>query len=291
MLSTKKYYSLVLFCSSFLLLAVGPCQDEGTRYSFNEVSSSAFTATDEADYDALLQRYMDANNYVRYAQWRGDGSDRARLSSILDSISKADDSAMKPDERKAFYINAYNAMTIDLILSRYDETLGGGGSSYPSQRSIRNIAGLDSRVWDHFKWKVAGKNRSLNDIEHRILRPLGDARIHFAIVCASKGCPPLHGHAFSQSSVNTVLDELADAFVNSGRSTAFDIEKKTIDTSQILNWFESDFRHSFGSLHGMFAHYVRVIPTGDVSQYQIGFKDYDWTLNESVPGSGTERDF
>ena len=291
---TKSYTLTVglLIFSFFALTAVGPCQqDQGTRYSYEGISANAFDAAKEIEYDSLLQKYVDNDNLIKYQKWTENTSDLQGLKNVLTAMGNADDSSMSLDAKKSFYINAYNALTIDLILSHYNETMGGGGSPYPGVRSIRNISNLDSKVWDHFKWRVAGKQRSLNDIEHRILRPMGDARIHFAIVCASVGCPPIYKHAFSENTLNQVLDELANSFVNSGRSTTFDKVNRIISTSHILNWFGQDFVASFGSLKSFFARYVTVIPSQEVESYSIKFHDYDWSLNESPPtGSGTEND-
>lgn len=290
-----KSYTLtlaLLIFSALALTAVGPCQqDQGKRYSYDGISANAFDAAKESEYDSLLQKYVDNDSLIKYEKWTQNTADFQNLKNVIAAMGSADDSTMSLDAKKAFYINAYNALTIDLILSHYSETMGGNGSPLPGERSIRNISNLDSQVWDHFKWRVSGKQRSLNDIEHRILRPMGDARIHFAIVCASMGCPPIYRHAFSEGTLNQVLDELADSFVNSGKSTTFDKVNRIISTSHILNWFGQDFVNSFGSLKSFFSKYVEVIPAQEVESYSIKFHDYDWSLNESPPtGSGTEHE-
>lgn len=305
MTPNKILYVLIGVVATSILTAFSSCQDQGTHFSFDQVSASAYSREVEGEYDALLGQYVDSSNFVRYTTWLRSPQDIAKLKSILDAMSRADESSMNAEQRKAFYVNAYNAMTLDLILSHYDETLGGSGSPRPGVRSIRNIGNLDSAVWDRPQWKIAGKPKSLNDVENRILRPMGDARIHFAIVCASVGCPPLHNHAFTAETLNATLDQLADAFVNSGRNTTFDRDRRVLHTSQILSWFAKDFMSTFGSVSAFFARYARVIPSDEVQSYTIRFDDYDWTLNESKPtpsptptptetpppGSFTEHDF
>lgn len=276
--------------------------DLGRKYSQDPVAVGAFGKLQEDSLTSLLQKYVDSNSRVNYSAWRASSSDVAALKNVLAAIASQDTRALTSPEAKAFYINAYNAMTIDLILSHYDGTLGRASSPYPNDRSIRNIDNLDDAVWDRFTWKVGGQSRSLNDVENKILRPMGDARIHFSIVCASKGCPPLLNRAFSGGSVDQLLDQLADAFANSGVNTQFNSDTNQIKTSHILDWFSSDFSTTFGSVKGFFLRYVKVIPTDQVQGMRVSFVPYDWTLNEqtaattqvpnAIPtpglGSGTE---
>ena len=256
--------------------------DLGRKYSQDPVSAGAFGKLQEDSFTSLLQKYVDSNSRVNYAAWRGTTGDVAALKNVLAGIASQDTRALTGQDAKAFYINAYNAMTIDLILSHYDGTFGGSSSPYPNDRSIRNIDNLDDAVWDRFTWKVGGQSRSLNDVENKILRPMGDARIHFSIVCASKGCPPLLSRALSGGSIDQTLDQLADAFVNSGVNTQFNTNTNQIKTSHILDWFSSDFSASFGSVKSFFSRYVRVIPSDQVQSMRVSFVPYDWTLNEQT---------
>ena len=274
--------------------------DLGEKFSRDPVEAGAFSKLQEGTYTGLLAKYVDSDKQIRYQSWRASAQDISALKSILSAIAKADTRAMSPNEKKSFYINAYNAMTIDLILSHFDETLGGSGSPYQGERSIRNIGNHDARVWDVFTWKVGGQTLSLNDVEHKILRPMGDARIHFAIVCASKGCPPILNRSFAADDLDQTLDQLADEFVNTGRNTKFNAARNEIKTSHILNWFAEDFVKHFGSVNSFFAKYVRVLPADQVQGMRVRFEPYDWLLNESQtpvnepvenpnqPGSGSE---
>jgi len=281
----------ILVISFILSIAfVSACNsDLGERFSRDPVDADAYSKTQEDAYTALLKKHVDQNSYIHYQAWKDSGEDISALKTVLSAMARAYTEAMSLSAQKSFYINAYNAMTIDLVLSHFDETLGGGGSPYPSQRSIRNIGNHDARVWDVYKWKIGGQARSLNDVEHKILRLMGDARIHFAIVCASKGCPPILNRAFTADNLDQTLDQLADAFVNSGRSTKFNSEKNEIRTSRILDWFSEDFKKHFGSVNSFFAAYVTVLPADQVQGMRIRFEPYDWTLNESQPPSGVEE--
>lgn len=284
--SAKKITGTFLFPlllgASFLFGCSG---DLGRKYSQDPVSVGAFGKLQEDTFSALLQKYVDSNSRVNYGAWRASSSDVAALKGVIAAIASQDTRSLTISDAKAFYINAYNAMTIDLILSHYDGTLGGSSSPYPNDRSIRNIDNLDDAVWDKFTWKVGGQSKTLNDVENKILRPMGDARIHFSIVCASKGCPSLLNRAFSGGSVDQTLDQLADAFVNSGVSTQFNSDTNQIKTSHILDWFSSDFSTTFGSVKGFFSRYVRVVPSDQVQSMRVSFVPYDWTLNEQVASS------
>jgi len=285
--STTQISGIIILFGISVLVA---CQsDLGEKPSRDQVDAGAFGKAQEESYSILLSKHVDQNNQIKYELWKNSSEDFLALKQILFAIEKADVNAMNSDEQKTFYINAYNVLTIDLILSNYDKTLGGTGSPYPDQRSIRNINNLDTKVWDAFRWKVSGKQMSLNEIEHQILRPMGDARIHFAIVCASKGCPPILNRAFTAQDLDETLDELAAKFVNSGKSTKFDLDKQKLITSHILNWFAQDFVKTFGSVKNFFSKYVTVISPSLIPSLDISYDSYDWTLNEpAAPGSGTE---
>ena len=306
-LNSYNFLRMLPYAFAFLIgvsvMHVTACsEDQGRLYSRDPVDPNSFGKAEEDAYSTLLNKYVTADKKIKYISWLSSDDDVARLKALLDAVARLDVTDKNQDEKKAFYINAYNAMTIDLILSHFSETLGAENSPYPNARSIRNIGNLDAKVWDEYKWKVAGQTVSLNDVEHKILRPMGDARIHFAIVCASKGCPPILNRAFNADSLNQVLDQLADEFVNSGLSTNFDLEKKQINTSQILSWFSQDFVKSFGSIKNFFAKYVTVIPSEDIAEMRVRYVNYDWLLNiadedsppppedDDPPGSGTEEE-
>jgi len=287
----KSLFTRGLIGAVFLLTLVGAllsCDDQGRRFSFGQTRSDAFNSSVEKTIQELFQKYVTNESLVRYAKWLQNGDDLSLLDSVVKAIAENDDSSFTVDQKKAFYINAYNVLTVDLILDHFDETLGTSSSPFPQVRSIQNISNLGPEVWNHFYWTVSGKRMNLNDIEHKILRPFGDARIHFAIVCASKGCPPLQAEVFTSDTINSDLDKLSKRFVNSGKDTIFDKEHKRINTSQILNWFEDDFKNHFGSLMKFFRQYVEVLNPEELSDYSIHFIDYDWVLNEAPSGSGTE---
>lgn len=138
-------------------------------------------------------------------------------------------SAPEPADREAkmaFWINAYNALTIDMMADEWPVS------------SIRDLDG--GKVWDTRKFTVAGKQVSLNDIEHKILRPLGDARIHAAVNCASKGCPPLPAKVFEGPTLATQLDAASAQWM---RANGINIDKgnKIVRFNKIFDWYGEDF--------------------------------------------------
>lgn len=275
--------SLMLLLS--LLFLISCWDDKGKNFSASEVERGAFSLSQEEDLTSLLLIYVNRKGEVDYERWHQSNQDMETLNGLKRAIARADVNAMEAEERKSFYINAYNVLTLDLILSNYKKTLGDRLSPYPGKRSIKNIDRLDSKVWDHFKWMVGGRRLTLNEIEHQILRPLGDARVHFALVCASKGCPPLHNEALNPTGLNETLDQLASQFVNSGRDTRK--VGNSIETSSILTWFEQDFVKSYGSVRGFFKKYALVDIAEIIETAPIKHRAYDWTLND---GSSTDVD-
>jgi hypothetical protein len=271
------------FVACALVLFACGRSDLGQKYSRDPVTGGTFGKAQEDSFTSVLKKYVNTDARINYQAWRASPDDVVTLKNVLLSFANADAKGMSAQELKSFYINAYNAMTIDLILSHFDETMGGPSSPIQNDRSIRNIGNLDDKVWENFSWKLNGQSVSLNDIENKLLRPLGDARIHFAIVCASKGCPPILNRAFSPTSIDQTLDQLADAFVNSGRNTQFKTARHQIKTSHILEWFAGDFNYSFGSVQAFFAKYAKVVPSDQIQNYAISFSPYDWTLNEPDP--------
>jgi hypothetical protein len=155
-------------------------------------------------------------------------------------------------------MNAYNAMTIDLIIR-----------SYP----INSIKDL-KKPWDQRLWKLGEKWYNLNEIEHQILRKMNDPRIHFGINCASFSCPPLLNTAFNASEVDAQLDKVAIRFINDPRRNS--ISKMNIEISEIFSWFAKDFKKD-SSLSEFLNKYskVQIHPKA-----RKKFKKYDWSLNE-----------
>jgi len=217
-------------------------------------------------WDTLLQRYV-KNGHVNY---KGFARDAKLLDSYLEKLDKTDVSAFSREEKLAFWINAYNAFTVKLILEHYPI------------KSIRKI----SRPWNRRIWKAAGNTLSLDDIEHKILRKeLREPRIHFAIVCASTGCPNLQRFAFTGDRVNAQLNQAATEFFSSRKH--FYIEKEderiTIFISKIFSWFGEDFGDNKEQKVDFILRFLGKADAEIIkkaSTISIKYLRYDWNLNE-----------
>ena len=173
----------------------------------------------------------------------------------------------------ALFINAYNAATLMLIVEH----------DSPSLKSIKDIPA--GKRWKDRRWRLAGTLYSLDDLEHKVLRPrFGDARVHAAINCASVGCPDLRAEAYRGSGLSEQLDDQAARFVNDPRHVK--VEGQTLHVSSIFQWFDEDFQAGGGSVVGFITRYAdaelrrRIDALG--RQPKIEYLDYDWSLNRYV---------
>ncbi len=217
-------------------------------------------------WDTILKKHV-SNGLVHY---RNIGKKQHLLDKYLDKLAKVDISSFSRQEKLALWINAYNAFTVKLILKNYPV------------KSIRKI----SRPWKQKVWKAAGQVVSLDHIEHEILRKqIKEPRIHFAIVCASIGCPDLVPFAFRAEKVNQQLDEVARGFF--GSSKHFRVEKNgdraVIYISKIFSWFGEDFGKNKEEKVAFILPYLekttaeKLKTAGSVKFKYLG---YDWNLNE-----------
>ena len=216
-----------------------------------------------APWDALLKRYVDTRHLVDYAAWKQQGT--AELDSYLRQIAQPWP-ALSPDARKAATINAYNALTVRWVLGQYP---------------VKSIW----RTSDPFqaaRHTVNGHKVSLDDLEAE-LRRSGDPRIHAAIVCASRSCPPLRREAYLGPRLNAQLDENLRAWLSDGTLNQFYPDKGLARVSMIFKWYRGDFEQDGRSLSDFLSRYA---PSG---RYPIiEFNPYHWGLNDS---SGLGSDY
>ena len=220
-------------------------------------SDSHIVFANHSEWDALLKKHVNTTGDVNYKAFKADSD---KLDAYLSFMGKNPiaENASK-NEKLAYYINLYNAGTVQLILE-----------NYPT-KSIKDI----SRPWDK-DWVTIGNDKySLGDIEHKILRKMNEPRIHFAINCASYSCPKLLNEAFTAAQMETQLEASATAFINDPKRNKIGAEEAQI--SEIFKWFKKDFTTE-GSLKTYINKYAdsKLLP-----KTKIKYLDYNWSLNES----------
>ncbi|AXT21095.1 DUF547 domain-containing protein [Flavobacteriaceae bacterium AU392] len=204
----------------------------------------------------LIYQNVASNGDVNYKGFKNNwGVLREYIKTLGEQLPE---DAWSKEEKLAYWMNAYNAMTIDLILRNYPLT------------SIKDI----KDPWDQRLWKLGTKWYNLNEIEHQILRKMGDPRIHFGINCASFSCPPLLNEAFTSTKVNEQLDRLAVRFINDPERNT--ITPNKIKVSKIFSWFSKDFKQD-GNLISFLNKYAK---TPISPKAKRSFADYNWNLNE-----------
>ena len=234
---------------------------------------------DHGDWQQILDAYLlvresEANRFD-YAALGASERDRDRLESYLRALQAADPRKYSRAEQKAYWINFYNALTVRIVTDAYPaESIRKISRGWLSRRFLRG-------PWDDAHARVAGMEMTLNDIEHRILRPIWrDARIHYALNCASHGCPSLLPTAFTAANTEELLESGARAFVNSPRGVRFAGDGRLL-LSSVYSWFREDFGDS---REGVIRHLVRYAdgPLADRLRAFDGSVDYeyDWSLND-----------
>jgi hypothetical protein len=218
---------------------------------------------DPAPFDAVLAaRARNGGFDYRVAT----GQDRKRLAAYLANLGDARPAQMSSDEKKAFYVNAYNAMAIGIVLDRYPIA------------SIRDVDGAFNRI----RRRIGGQNLSLDGIENR-LRELADPRFHFAIVCVSESCPPLSPRAYTAANVSAELDRQGREFVNDPKRNVIDRAGGRVLLSKIFDWNRAEFEREAGSLGRFVSRYVADrdsaawLASGNA---RLRFLEYDWALNQ-----------
>ncbi|ERM84343.1 hypothetical protein P872_14960 [Rhodonellum psychrophilum GCM71 = DSM 17998] len=218
-------------------------------------------------FDELLKKHVSKDGIVNY---KGFIQEKPKLEKYLKLISEnaPDRKTWSKDEQLAYWINAYNAFTVKLIVDNYPV------------KSIQDLhptlkIPLINTVWHIKFFQIGGKDSNLDEIEHKILRKeFEEPRIHFAINCASFSCPPLLNEAFVASKIDQQLDKVAKDFINDPKRNKITADK--LEISQIFSWFKGDFTKK-SSLIDFLNRYASVKIN---SNAKISHMKYDWTLNE-----------
>ncbi|MFH1156966.1 MAG: DUF547 domain-containing protein [Pseudomonadota bacterium] len=215
-------------------------------------------------YADLLRKYV-KNGLVDYAGFK---KEEARLGLYLASLEKTDTRVLPRDNQFAFYINAYNAWTIKLILG-----------AYPGIKSIKELGSWLKSPWKRKIARIDGDVISLDDIEHKILRPrFKDPRIHFAVNCASRSCPALGSEPYQGAVLDGQLTGMTRAFINDPVRNR--LQGNTLQVSSIFKWYLEDFNKDIVGFFMIYADPgLKEQLEAEADRIKVEYLDYDWSLN------------
>lgn len=243
-----------------------------------EHDASSVVAVDHSLWNKVLAARLKAapgdSSEMDYAGFNSD--DRSKLKTYLSDLQATDVSKLNRDEQLAFWINLYNAATVQLVLDHYP---------VESIRDIKISPGLfSSGPWGAKILIVEGEELSLNDIEHRIIRPIwNEPRVHYALNCAAKGCPKLSARAFEAGDLDRMFEQAAAAYVRSANGIK-SLPDGQVSLSKIYNWFSDDFGGEAAVLQHISQYAVGDIAAALAGGATVGAYHYDWSLN--APGGG-----
>ena len=257
--------------------AGGPVAVAQEHAEFWSARDDANAATiDHSAWQAVLDAHLRTDHpsgihRFDYAALQANAAHRQRLDKYLAALQAIDPRAYAAAEQKAYWFNLYNALTVRLVTA-----------SYPV-KSIRDLgeAWLSIGPWDDAAAVVAGRELTLNDIEHEILRPIWqDARIHYGVNCASLGCPNLLPAAFTAANTERLLEEAAKEYVNHPRGVRWADDGRSVVVSGVYDWYQEDFG---GDEAGVLRHLARYAEA-DLAERLRAFRgdidySYDWALN------------
>ena len=269
---------------SILLLALLPLTAAGQSFDH-----------DHKPWAALLKKHValidnGKSSQVRYAGFVQDRSELKTYLSVLSKVSQAEFNAWTKPQQMAFLINAYNAYTVEKILTRY-----------PNIKSIWDFGKLFGNPFKDKFFTLLGREFSLDMIEHETLRKPGaydEPRLHFAVNCASTGCPMLREEAYVASRLDAQLEEQTKRFLSDRSRNRYNAQDNTLEVSEIFKWFSSDWTSGYRGFDGkntplqsreqFFAKYAALLADIPAQQQVIAERkaairhlDYDWTLNDA----------
>ena len=241
-----------------------------------------------AAWDALLKRHVVVaqNGSSSRVDYAGFYPDQSALNVYLDGLSSVTETEYRGwtrEQQLAFLINAYNAFTVKLVLTRY-----------PDLKSIKDLGSFLKSPWKKEFFMLLGAERSLDDVEHGLIRAPGafdEPRIHFAVNCASIGCPMLGDKSYVAERLDSQLEDSVRRFLGDRSRNRYDPAAADLKVSRIFDWYKADFEkgnRGISSVPQFLARYADFLADGAVAravvrqgQARIRYLDYDWTLNDT----------
>lgn len=227
------------------------------------MSQQSLPNANESVWGSLLKEYVNPEHRVNYAGLKKNGL--GQLNDYVRGLGQAGTQPLSPNEKKALLINAYNAFTIQWMVQNYP---------------IKSIWSTDA-PFTAARHKLGGKMVSLNGIESE-LRAMGDPRIHAALVCAARSCPPLRREAYIANRLDEQLDDNVREWLANPALNRFDPQQGRAEVSSIFKWYRKDFDAYPGGLKGFLRKYAprQVMAELGDKTLQISFLAYDWGLND-----------
>ncbi|MFA0037171.1 DUF547 domain-containing protein [Vibrio sp. 10N.261.52.A1] len=255
---------LVIISLLFSTLAWSAPKSELWPY-WNQSNEANSEQVSHQSWQQFLDSYLvkqGQNTLVRYQAVTA--TDKSKLKQYIKQLEQMNPLEHPKAEQYAYWVNLYNAVTVELILDAYPV------------KSITKLGGLFSfGPWGDDVVSVNGKSLTLNDIEHRILRPIWrDPRTHYAVNCASLGCPNLQPQAFTSDNTETLLEQAASEFVNSDKGVV--VKGNKLQLSSIYEWFAVDFGNQQQLIQHLDQYRAEPVKNTDKISY-----DYDWSLNQA----------
>lgn len=266
------FYKLAVFSLISLSVPVIAAPNLDLWEIWQQSDETNIEVIDHSIWQEILQRHILSEesgiNLFDYSSALAQSD--AQLDSYLSQLSSIDPRTYSSAEQLAYWINLYNALTVDLILDNYPVD------------SITKLGGLfEFGPWDKELIEIAGESLTLNDIEHRILRPIWqDPRIHFAVNCASIGCPNLQAIAFTSENTEELMQISAIQYLSHVRGASFD-ERGRLQLSSIFDWYAEDFGDNQSQLLNSLGNYAPADLAERLRAYdgRIDY-EYDWDLND-----------
>lgn len=225
------------------------------------------------DWDSLLKKHLSSGKkegiVVNLVDYKAMKADPLYKKVVKDLKFFSPSTLSSKEEKLSFWINTYNIFAVKMVTDNYPV------------KSIRDIGSFFTSVWKKDVGKIGGKVYTLDEIEHEILRKMGEPKIHSAIVCASLSCPDLRKEAYLPEKLNTQLDDQFGLFLkNETKGVKIDKTGKVIHLSSIFKWFGDDFEKEGGVIEviGLF---LEPSQKRDIKEYKIKYIDYNWNLNET----------
>ena len=286
--NAKHLMTIGLLVTAIVLMASVPFR---TRVLASQVQDTA-SEFSYRDLSSVLRDFVDDDGQVDYRNLKAHADSLGAFSSAAGSLDRALYESWDEKEQLAFWINSYNAFTLQAIIDHYPIQSSFLASLRFPKNSIRQISG----VWDELQFEVMGQKLTLDQIEHEILRrKFTEPRIHMALVCAAMSCPPLRNEPYQGHILDLQLDDQTRRFLRRAANFRIDRSQNTVYLSKILDWYGEDFVETYGStesfsryetIEGAVLNFISGYLSVDDQKFLSGrnkrveYQDYDWSLNE-----------